>query len=167
MADYNVTANGTRDFQLLADGKLLGALHYTEWFSLKAVLKLTDNSTFQIEPRGVWGTTIELKDQQTVLLNFKMHWNGTIVIKSKFNRKAFLFKQKSMLKNTFVLQDKDEQELLVVQPAFKWSSFNYDYTLSTTEEFEVLEMKAFLLLTAVHCANYYMTMVAASVVLAT
>ncbi|ALD20459.1 hypothetical protein [Hymenobacter sp. DG25A] len=167
MADYNVTANGTRDFQLLEDGKLLGALHYTEWFSFEAEVTLADNSSFQIKPKGVWGTTIEFKDQQKVLLDFKMHWNGTIVIKSKFNGKAFLFKQKSMLKNTFVLIDKNEQELLAVQPAFKWSSFNYDYTLSATEEFEALEMKAFLLLTTVHCANYYMTMVAASAVIAT
>ena len=83
MADYRVTANNTRDFQLLADEQALGTLHYTEWFSLKAVLTLPDAAAFQIEPKGVWGTTIELKDQQTVLLNFKMNWKGTIVIKQK------------------------------------------------------------------------------------
>lgn len=167
MADYHVTANATRDFQLRADEALLGTLHYAEWFSFKATITLADNATFQLGPKGVWGTTIELKDQQTVLLNFKMNWSGTIIIKSKFNHKVFLFKQKSMLKNTFVLLDKEEQELLVVQPTFKWSSFNHDYTLATTEEFEALDQKALLLLTTIHCANYYMSMVAASVVIAT
>lgn len=166
MPDYQVAANGTRDFVLAANGQTLGTLHYTEWFSFKAVLTLADGAAFQIEPKGFWGTTIEVKDEQAVLLNFKMNWGGNILIKSKLTSRAFLFKQKSLLKSTFVLLDKEERELLLVQPSFKWSSFNHDYSLTSTPEFEMLDSKALLLLTTIHCANYYMTMVAAAVVVA-
>lgn len=163
MAAYHVVANGTRDFQLLDDNtEALGTLHYSEWFSFKAVITLADGSTFQVAPRGAWGTTIEVRKQDTVLLNFKMHWSGDIIIKSKFNQKAFVFKQQSLLKNRYVLQDedKDKQELLTIQPDFQWSKLNHNYTLSATSEFEALEHSALLLLTIIHCANYYMTMMA-------
>ncbi|GAB3238339.1 hypothetical protein GCM10027346_30820 [Hymenobacter seoulensis] len=168
MANYQVTNKGTRDFTLLAHDEVRGTLHYTEWFSLKAVLTLPDGANFRIGPKGVWGTTVELTDQQEkVLLNFKMNWSGTIIIKSKLNSRVFLFKQKSLLKNTFVLLDKDEKELMVVSPSFQWNSLKPSYSLSATEEFETLDEKDVLLLTTIHCANYYMSMMAASVAIAT
>ncbi|QJX45505.1 hypothetical protein HMJ29_00540 [Hymenobacter taeanensis] len=165
MTEYTVQANGSKEFQLLANGTVLGHLRYTEWFSLKAVITLANGMSFQIEPRGFWGTTIELKDQEKVLLTFKMHWAGKIIIKSRLDgNKALVFKNKSVLKNTYVLQDKDEQELLLVQPDFHWIKLNHDYTISATELFEQLNAKELLLLTTVHCANYYMMMVASATV---
>lgn len=166
MADYTILANGTRDFQLLQADKTLGALHYTEWFSFKAVIALANGSTFQIAPRGFWGTTIEVKDQEAVLLNFKMNWGGTILIKLKATSKAYVFNLKSLLKNTYVLQDKDERELLLVQPSFKWNTLNCNYTLTSTDEFESLDYKELLLLTTVHCANYSMAMAAGATTIA-
>ncbi|UPL47890.1 hypothetical protein [Hymenobacter sublimis] len=166
MAAYRILANGTRDFELLAaDGTALGALHYSEWFSFKAVATLADGSAFQLEPKGFWGTTIELKDHDKVLLNFKMNWDGNIILKSKLNDSshAFVFKTKSMLKSEYVLRGRNEQELLVVKPDFEWSKFNYNYTFTTTEEFEASDSKALLLLTVLHCANYYMTMMSSAV----
>lgn len=163
MPEYNVLATGSKEFQLLADGQVLGHLHYPEWFSLKAVITLPDGSSFPIEPRGFWGTTIELKSEQQVLLTFKMHWDGKIILKSKLDgSRALVFKNKSVLKGTYELQDKDKQELLLVQPNFQWRQLNHNYTITTTELLEEFRAKELLLLTTVHCANYYMTMVAAA-----
>jgi hypothetical protein len=163
MPDYKVLATGSKEFQLVADDRVLGHLRYPEWFSLKAVITLADGSSFPIEPRGFWGTTIELKDQQNVLLNFKMHWDGKIILKSKLDgSRALVFKSKSLLKGSYELQDKHEQELLVVQPDFQWKKLNHNYTISTTELLEDYQAKELLLLTTVHCANYYMMMTAAA-----
>ncbi|QNH63479.1 hypothetical protein [Hymenobacter sediminicola] len=166
MAAYKVTASGKRDFQLVADELVLGTLQYTEWFSFKAVITLADGSTFQIAPRGAWGTTIEVKAHDTVVLNFRMNWGGNILIKSRIHRKAFIFKQKSLFKNTYILQDKDGQEMLTIQPDFKWSNINHDYSLSATAEFDAFDNHALLLLTTVHCANYYMSIVTGMTVIA-
>ncbi|GGG47792.1 hypothetical protein [Hymenobacter glacieicola] len=166
MAAYRIIADGTRDFQLLAaDGTALAALHYSEWFSFKAVATLADGSSFRLEPKGFWGTTIELKDQDKVLLNFKMNWDGNIIIKSRLDdgNQAFVFKSKSMRKGEYALRGRNEQELLVVKPDFQWSKLNYNYTLTSTEELEASDSKVLLLLTVLHCANYYMTMMSSAV----
>jgi hypothetical protein len=42
----------------------------------------------------------------------------------------------------------------------QWSKLNYNYTISTTELYEEVESQAVLLLIAIHCANYNMTMMA-------
>jgi hypothetical protein len=167
MTEYKVTASGNQDFQLLANDSLVGTLRYPHWYSIKAGITLADGSTFQVEPRGFWGTTIELKNEHNVLLTFKMSWNGDIIIKSKLNDtgKAFVFKSKSVLKHTYALQDKKGRELLVIQPDFQWSKLNYNYTISTTEHSAEVESQALLLLMVIHCANYFMTMMAATTTL--
>jgi hypothetical protein len=163
MPEYKVLANGSKDFQLLADGQVLGHLRYTEWYSLNAVVTLADGSAFSIEPRGIWGTTLELKDQhKKVLLSFKMHWDGKIIIKSRLDgSRALVFKSKSLLKGTYELQDKHAEELLVVQPDYQWKKLNPHYTIFTTDLLEGFDAKELLMLTTIHCANYYLMMAAA------
>ncbi|WP_139920519.1 hypothetical protein [Hymenobacter sp. DG01] len=166
MAEYQVKSMESRTFRLLTEGAALGELHYTEWFSFKAVLTLADGTSLRAEPKGFWGTTIELKNQEaSVLLSFKMHWNGNIVLKSRLGGegRALVLKNQSVLKNTYVLQDKHGQELLTIQPDFKWSNANYDYTIHSTGLFETFEDKQLILLTAIHCTNYYMTVSAGAV----
>ncbi|TGE27962.1 hypothetical protein [Hymenobacter metallicola] len=169
MAHYLIKSTDTRTFTLVANAAVLGELKYTEWFTFKAVLSLTNGPLLRIEPRGFWGTTIELKDQEeTVLLSFKMHWNGNIVLKSRLGgvNNAFVLKNQSVLKGSYVLLDKKEQELLTILPDFKWNKTNYDYTVTSSELFESLPQKDILVLLAVHCTNYYMTM-ASSVIVTT
>lgn len=169
MAEYLVKSTDARTFTMLANATVLGGLKYTEWFSFKSLLTLTDGTTYRIEPKGFWGTTIELKDEETVWLSFKMHWNGTIVLKSKLGgvNKAFVLKNQGVLKNHYTLLDKDGQELLTIQPDFKWSKVNHDYTVNSTELFETLAAKHVLLLAAIHCANYYMHMMVSSTMITT
>ena len=159
MADYLVKSTDKRTFTLLAGAAVLGELKYTEWFSFKAILALTDGTSFRIEPRGFWGTTIEVKDEaETVLLSFKMHWDGNIVLKSRLGgtNRAVVLKNRGLTKSGYVLLDKHEQELLTIQPDFKWNKANHDYAVVSSELFEAYAAKNALVLTAIHCANYYM-----------
>lgn len=160
MAEYLVKSTNTRTFTLMADAAVLGELKYKEWFSFKATLTLADGRALQIEPKGFWGTTIELKEQGAVVLSFRMNWDGSIVLKSRLGEEshAFVLKSRSLLKNSYVLLDKKGRELLAIQPDFKWSSVNYDYTISSTELFEALAAKDTLVAMAIHGTNYYMTM---------
>jgi len=161
MKEYKVKSEDTKHFSLTINDKEIGSLQYEKWFSLKAEMILGGTRTYQIEPKGFWGTTIELKQHENVLLNFKMNWNGNIIINTKFDgtERDFIFKNKGIFKNVYLLLNKEEEELIVIQPDFKWSKFNYDYNISTTDRFDNLDFNLILLLTAIHCVNYYMTMI--------
>ncbi len=163
--EYQVKSVDTKHFYLTtSDEKPIGILKYENWFSFKSEIILADNTTYQVQPKGFWGTTIELKQGETVLLNFKMNWNGNIVI-TKFGdiEEDFILQHKGILKSAYVLHDKDEQELLVIQPDLNWKNLRYDYTISTTEKLEQFDFKNILLLGTIHCANYYMTIMSSSV----
>ncbi|MBX0288898.1 hypothetical protein K3G63_00525 [Hymenobacter sp. HSC-4F20] len=165
MAEYQVKSMEARTFTLLAEAAPLGELKYMEWYSFKAALTLADGTSLRVEPKGFWGTTIEVKDQEAVLLSFTMHWNGNIVLKSKLGgeNRALVLKNQSLMKNTYVLQDKHGQELLTIQPDFKWSTAKHDYAIRSTELFETFEARHLLILVAIHCTNYYMAMSAGAV----
>ncbi|MCA8831098.1 hypothetical protein [Hymenobacter pini] len=168
MAEYRVQSTDKRTFALLTDGTMLGQLCYAEWFSFKATLTMPDGTSLRAEPRGFWGTTIEVKEHDAVRLSFKMHWNGSIVLKSRLGEegRVFVLKNRSVLKNDYVLLSKEGQELLHLQPNFKWRTGNYEYAISSAAEFEQLAAKHMLLLCATHCTNYYLAMLTSSVLLA-
>lgn len=161
MKEYKVKSEDTKHFSLTINDQEIGRLKYEKWFSFKAEMILEGIGTYQIEPKGFWGTTIELKQNENILLNFKMNWNGSIVINSRLDEteRDFILKHKGLFKSSYVLLSKEEEELLVIQPDFKWSKFNYDYNISTTDLFDNLSFDVTLILTTIHCVNYYMTMV--------
>lgn len=169
MAQYQATVNDKRVFQLRSNDVIAGELHYTEWYTFKAATTLADGSAFQIVPKGFWGTTIEVKDQENVLFTLKMNWDGNIVIKSRLNTDGqdFVVKSQGVFKQSFVLQDRQGLELLAVKPEYTWNKIMPEYHISTTETFELLNSKHLLLLLTVHCINYYMTMVVSTVLMAT
>ncbi len=161
MSEYSVKSEGSKHFSLSKAGKEIGRLSYEKWFSFKAEMILEQTKTYQIETKGFWRTTIELKQNGKVLLNFKMNRNGNIIIKTWFDEteRDFIFKQKGLLKNSYVLLDKEERELLDIQPDFKFRKFSYDYNISAAEGFDNFWFNEILLLITIHCANYYMTMI--------
>ena len=102
-----------------------------------------------------------MKDDKKTLLEFKMGWKG-IIIKTFFNDKenTFLLKLNGLLSSKFVLIDTDKTELLVAETDFKWNKLNYDYNIKTTQDFDNFYKKELLLLSILHCINYYITIVA-------
>ena len=165
MSDYQVKSSDTRRFVVTAENEEVGELNYDSWYSFKSELLLTTGEAFQVEPKGFWGTTIELKKAGVVLLNFKMHWDGNIIIKTRFDTEEsnYNFKYKSIFKTSFVLQDENEKVFLEIQPDFQWSKLSYDYRISTTDEFDQISYNKVLLLTTVHCANYFMHIMSGTV----
>ncbi|AZA93437.1 Uncharacterised protein [Chryseobacterium nakagawai] len=160
MAEYYAKSNDSLSFELINNDKLTGKITYRSWFNFNAVIELEDHQSYQIEPRGFWGTTIELKDNEKVLLKFRMNWNGEIIVQTYFDgvKESFVFKHRGIFKDSFVLTDKIGTELLVMKPHFKWNLLNYEYQINTSDEFENYPNNNILLLTSLHCANYYMSM---------
>ncbi|MFZ1290185.1 MAG: hypothetical protein WAR79_08840 [Melioribacteraceae bacterium] len=158
MAEYKVKADSSKNFSLTCNEKLLGKLIYEHWYSLKADVQLISKQ-YKIEPKGFLGTTVEVKDSDKIYLSFTMSWNGNIVITSKLERKEknYFFKHKGIVKNNYLIKDENDQELLVIEPIMKWNKFNYEFLISSTENFENIKNKEILLFTIIHCSNYYLT----------
>ena len=163
MVPYKANSTNLRNFSLTRNKETVGELIYKKWYSFTAEILMPDGAKYGLEPKGFWESKIELKDGDTTLLEFKMGWRGIVIKTFLANKEAsFLLKASGLLSRKFVLLNTDKEELLAAEADFKWSKFNYDYTIETTEAFERFDQKEALLLTILHCINYYMTMIAAA-----
>lgn len=161
MANYTAISTDAKHFVVKEEENTFGNLEYKSWYSLKANMQISgDYATYQFVPKGFWGTTIELKKGEQVLLHFKMSWNGDIIILSNINdvETGYKLKYTGFLKPSYVLENKEGNKLLEVKPSFKWTKFTCDHVITSTPEFEAIPYSKLLLLTALHCTNYYITM---------
>ncbi|MBD8081451.1 hypothetical protein [Chryseobacterium caseinilyticum] len=157
--EYHAIAEKYTDFKVTKDGKPIGQLNYKSWFKFSAEIEIA-NSKYQVEPKGFWGTTVEVLDGKKVILQFTMNWDGNIVMKIYLNdiEKNYTFSHKGFFRESFVLTDEKGSELLMMKPHVQWRSLNYEYQIYTSEILETFEEKNILLLISLHCANYYMAM---------
>lgn len=160
MAEYQAKSNSTFSFDVTQGGKSIGKLSYKSWFQFNALIEMANNKNYQVEPKGFWGTTVELKDNEKLLLKFQMNWNGEIVIQTYFDaiEKGYVLKHKGFFKESFILADQEGTELFVMKPDLKWSKMSYEYQITTSDDFELFPAKEMLIMASIHCANYYMTM---------
>lgn len=70
-------------------------------------------------------------------------------------------KQRGIFKESFTLEDQEKIELLVMKPQMKWTQINYEYLITTTDNFDTFANKELLLMTSLHCANYYILLMVA------
>lgn len=159
--EYQAIAEKYTNFKVSKDEKPVGQLNYKSWFKFNAEIEIL-NSKYQVEPKGFWGTTVEVLDGKIVLLKFAMNWDGNIVMNTYFNdiEKKYTLSHKGFFKESFVLSDVKGTELLMMKPHIQWRSLNYEYQINTSEILETFEEKNILLLISLHCANYYMSMMA-------
>lgn len=156
MGQYKANATNCQNFNLTFENQKIGELVYKKWYSFTAEILMTGGEKFKLEPIGFWDSKIELRDDTKTILEFRMGWKG-ILIKTQLNGKeeTFLLVLKGLLSNKFVLLDTDKEELMVAETDFKWSKLNFDYSIETTQSFDNFDKKELLLLTILHCINYY------------
>lgn len=163
MATYQAKSTNGLSFEVSKDSEVIGQLTYGSWLKFNAVITIADTA-YPVEPRGFWETSIEVRYGEQVLLSFSMGWKGQIVLQTFFNdaEESYVFNHRGVFRESFVLTDQDGKELLVMKPQLKWAKMNYEYELSTSNTFEAFRDKDILILTALHCANYYLSMTMAT-----
>ena len=156
MKKYKVSSTNALNFILISDNSKIGELIYEQWFAFKADIHLSDGEELKLEPKGFWNSKIELKDKSKTLLEFKMGWNG-ILIDTFFkpSDQSYLLQFKGLLNNRIVLINTEKEELLVAKPQFNLKNFNQNYEIEITPVFDKLANKELLILTVLHCINYY------------
>lgn len=164
MSEYQAKSKNSIVFDVTKEDSQTGKLSYTSWFKFDALIELPDNINYEVKPKGFWGTTVEVKDGENVLLKFKMNWNGQIIVETffRFPGEDYVFKHQGVFKEIFVFVDRYGTELLVMKPVLKWTAMGFEYQITTSDAFESIAKKEVLLLTLIHCANYYMSMMMSS-----
>ena len=87
-----------------------------------------------------------------------MNWKGQIVITFQ-DGQEFVFKAKDVFHNKYVIENKEEEELIRFDPKFNWGKFNYNYEIS----YDKKPQDILFVLLGVYAANYYIAAIAGSV----
>lgn len=110
-------------------------LVYSGRFSKKASIIDAENLVYEIVAVGFWKNRFEISLNQKCLLNIRKKWAGNFVIYANEDSviDAFTFKRKGFLNSRYVIQDKDDRELAIVRPKFRWSVFRYDFDIEIND----------------------------------
>ena len=140
-----------KTLQLTENGQLLGELIYENLFSLRAEIKLTNSDLYKINPAGVFGTSITVTKNGTEIANLKMNWKGQIVFSFQ-DRQEFVLKAKGLFfHNKYILENKEEEQLIQFDPKFNWSKFDYNYDIT----YDNKPQNILLVLIGVYASNYF------------
>jgi len=160
MATYQAKSTNSLIFDLTQDDRFIGRLRYKSWLKFDASIEMANHKYYHVEPRGFWGTTVELKENEQVLAKFTMNWNGEIVIRTFDNsvEKGYILTHKGIFKESFVLVNQNGTELLIMKPNLEWFKMSSEYQIIANDDFERLQNKELLLMTSLQSANYYMSL---------
>jgi hypothetical protein len=153
-----VECTDSKTFRLTDSEHLLGELAYKNLFSYEAEITLTNSDHYDIKSFGFFGTSIAVTKNETETANLKMNWKGQIVMIFQ-DRQEFVFKAKGVFHNTYVIENKEQEELIRFDPKFNWGKFNYNYEIS----YDKKPQDILFVLLGVYAANYYIAAVAGSV----
>ena len=83
-----------------------------------------------------------------------MNWKGQIVMTFQ-DGQEFVFKAKGVFHNKYIIENKEEEELIRFDPKFNWGKFNYNYEIS----YDKKPQDILFILLGVYAANYYIAVV--------
>jgi len=159
MTTYQIKPNGRKLHDLELNNEVVGKMKFSGFGFNMAEIIVRNARLFRIEPKSFWSGTRYVKEQDTLCLEFRMRWNGKIVMNTYFtsNPLQFTFKRKGMFKNSFVLLNTDESEVMSILPSFNWSKFKTFYTVEVPESLAGLEYIELLIMTGLYCVLYIQT----------
>ena len=153
-----VECTDSKTFRLTDGEHLLGELVYKNFFSYQAEITLPNSDRYDIKSVGFFGTSMAITKNETEIANLKMNWKGQIIMTFQ-DGQEFAFKSKGVFHNKYVIESKEEEELIQFDPKFNWGKFNYSYEIS----YDKNPQDILFILLGVYAANYYIAAVAGSV----
>jgi hypothetical protein len=151
-----ITYTSAKEYVLYAeDGTFLGNLKFENWHANKASILTQFGEFYDLATKGFWGTSIVVTKAGNEYAELKMNWKGHIIIDLTYNGENvdYIVKLNSMWKSQFVLQNRQEQDLLILIPGYKWATGHYDYKVEINPDFQE-EVNETLVLLAAYSAVY-------------
>ncbi|MBT1711000.1 hypothetical protein KK062_22345 [Fulvivirgaceae bacterium PWU5] len=149
-----IHCTNTKTFELVDGSETLGQIHYDSLFSYKADAR-AGNNHYTITPKGIFSTTIAVAQHGTEVATMQMNWKGQIIL-CFTDGKKYLLKPAGTFLSKYALEDPGKQPILLLDPDFNWSKFNYNYTVS----YETKPQDILLVLLATYAATYYISSMA-------
>lgn len=149
-----------KTFQLTENGQLLGELVYKNMFFLKADIKLANSQVYEIKPVWFFGTSITVTQNGNDIASLVMNWRGQIVFTFK-DGQEFILRLKGLFYNKYIIENKEKEKVIQLEPKFNWRRFNYNYdiTYNITDD----KKDTLLLLLGVYATNYFISAMSGSV----
>jgi hypothetical protein len=147
-----IQCTDTKTFELIDGSEKLGQINYDSLFSYKAHI-IIGNDEYNITPIGFFSTTNSVTKNGNEVANMQMNWKGHIIL-SFANGQEFILKPTGTFLNKYVIEDKGQQKIMLLDPDFNWSKFSYNYNIS----YDHKPQDVLLVLLATYSANYYLSM---------
>jgi hypothetical protein len=138
-----------KTFQLTENGQQAGKLVYENLYYLKAEIELTNSERYEVKPTGIFGTSITVKKNGIEIANLKMNWRGQVVFSFQ-DGQEFILKATGVFHNKYIVENKNEEKLIQLDPTFNWSKFQYNYNITYNEK----PQDMLLVLLGVYASNY-------------
>lgn len=149
---FHVKGSIKRHFELFnANETSLGQLNYEHWISNKCMIKLHNDATYSIASSGMWQSKLEVKQDNTVIGQFKFNWNGQIVIEMDHNH--YIFQRTGFFGGQYSLKNEQNIELFHIKANFDFTSFSFNFTIETNDQYAEKD-NVILMLTAIYCVNH-------------
>ena len=143
-----------KTFQLTENGQQLGELIYENLFYLKAEIKLSNSEHYKIAPVGFFGTSLNVTKNGIEIANLVMNGRGQIVI-SYQDGQEFVLKLNAFFYGKYIIENKNQEKLIQLDPKFNWREFHYNYEISYNITDANKSKDTLLLLLGVYATNYF------------
>lgn len=139
-----------KTFELTDGSEKLGELSYDNLFSFKALITTSKDENYELKPTGVFSSEISVIKNGENVGSLKMNWKGHVIMSFQ-NDQEFILKSTGIFSNKYIVENKDQQKLMLLDPDFNWAKFNYNYTVS----YDIKPQNILLVLLATYAANYF------------
>lgn len=79
-----------------------------------------------------------------------MNWRGHIVFTFQ-DEQEFILKAKGTFFNKYIIENKDGEKLIQFDPAFNWSKFDYNYSIT----YDKKPQDILFVLLGIYASNYF------------
>lgn len=142
-----------KTFKLIDNNQQTGEIRYENLSFLKADIHINDSEKYKIRPVGFFGTSISVARNETQIASLYLGWNGQIVIAFQ-DGQEYILKLNGMFSNTYTLENKDRERLILLEAKFNPMKFHCNYDISYNPEQSKHATDTLLLLLAVYSANF-------------
>lgn len=132
---YKVINTKFRHYELQDSQNIpLGTMEMKFFFTFRSEIKLKDGKTYQIEPKGFWGTEFQLLEGDNELMHFKFDWAGRIKINTA-QGVEYHVKRQNIFNPHYVLFDDTDTEMVILNPHYEWTKFKMNYDIDVNPSF--------------------------------
>lgn len=144
-------------FTVTNQGHTIGQIRYENYVYIRAEVFLSEFEKYEIKPKGAFGTSLSVVENNNEIAQLTMTWNGKILI-SFSNRNEYIIKLNNFFSNQFFVENKQGEKLILIKSKFNWETFQYRYDIESNIDHQFVNSEnKLLLMLGVYAVNYFIS----------